>query len=138
MIEKNDELEAATAPEKMSGKPIVIKLKKKNKKKKRYSRELEDIQRMERQFTRSSHRVAKAMEKGFSSYRKRRNQSAEKKQDGAIEDFVVNTGWATSRALREVSPIPYDIARTVSSKRVRRQLKRQLRRASRALRIWRW
>ena len=52
--------------------PIVLELKKKKKKKKgprRYSKGLAEVQEMERHLTRSMHRVARASEKGISSYR---------------------------------------------------------------------
>jgi hypothetical protein len=123
----------SSEPLEKSEKPIVIKLKKK-KKKKRYSREYKEIQRVERHFTRSSHRAAKAMEKGASSYNKRRDKSARRKRDGAVLDFFSNSGWATSKSFREISPIPYDMAKAMDSKSVRRQL----RRASRAFKVWSW
>lgn len=136
MSEKETEQEVvhqSSEPLETSEKPIVIKLKKK-KKKKRYSREFKEIQRVERHFTRSSHRAAKAMEKGVSSYIKRRDKSARSKRDGAVMGFFSNTGRATSRAFREVSPIPYDMAKAMDSKSVRRQL----RRASREFKVWSW
>lgn len=120
-------------PQETPAKPIILKFKKK-KKKKRYSRELMEIQRIERHLTRSSHRVAKGLEKGFSTYIKRRDRSAKNKRDGAVRDFLLNTGWATTRAFREITPIPYDMAKAMDS----RGLRRQLRRVSRAFRVWRW
>ena len=119
-------------------KPIVLTLKNKKKSKRRYSRDLEEIQRMERHLTRSTYRMAKAAEEGISYYRKLNRKSAKKKRDGVIRDFVPNTGLAMSRAMREASPIPYDFARALDTKQNRQRLRRQLRSLSRTLRAWRW
>jgi enolase len=43
--------------------PIVLSLKKKSKKKRRYSKGIKEIQQMERHFMRASHRMARAVEK---------------------------------------------------------------------------
>ena len=118
--------------------PIVLSLKKKKRKKRRYSKGLEEIQRMEPHLTRSTHRMAKAVEKGISSYRKQNIKSARKKKDGAIKDLFPNSAKAMSQAFKEVTPVPYDIARVMNTKPSRRRLKRQLRTLSRSLRSWRW
>jgi hypothetical protein len=141
MTDKNEGQEFASQPseEKIErGGPIVLTLKKKKKSKRRYSKGLEEIQRMERHLTRSTHRMARAAEKGISHYRKRSIKSARKRRDGVIRDFVPNSGLAMSRVMREASPIPFDIARAMNTKQNRRRLKRQLRSMSRTLRAWRW
>ena len=88
--------------------PIILTLKKKKKKrsKKRYSKGLEEVQRMERQLTRSTQRLTRAADKGITTYRKLSIKSAEKKKDGAVLDFIPNTGIAMSRSMREASTIP--------------------------------
>ena len=113
--------------------PIVLDLSKnqKKKKKKRYSKNLEEIQIMERHLTRASHRVAKAIEKGIGTYRTRSTNSAEKKQDGAIRDFIPNSGIAMTRALKEIYLAPTDVARAFNTKPMRRRIRRQLRRINR-------
>jgi hypothetical protein len=120
-------------------KPIVLELKKKKKKsKKRYTKELEEVQRMEGHLTRSAQRMARATEKGITSYRKLSKKSAGKKKDGAIRDFIPNSGIAMSHSLREASQLPYDIAQAMDTPQNRKRLKRQLRGISRSLRISRW
>jgi len=128
----------ASPPQPERNSPIILTLKKKKKSKRRYSKGLAEMQRMERHLTRSTHRMARATEKGISSYRKLNLKSARKKRDGVIRDFVPNTGLAISRAMREASPIPYDVARAMNTKQNRRRLRRQLRSLSRTLRAWRW
>ncbi len=118
--------------------PIVLHLNKKENRKRRYSKDLEEIQQVERQFARTTHRIVRAGEKGISSYRKLSAKSAKKKKDGAIRDFIPNTGTAMSRTLREVSSLPEDIAQIANTKQNRKRLKRQLRSLSRTLRVWRW
>lgn len=118
--------------------PIVLDFKKKKNRKRRYSKELEEIQQVERQFARSTHRIARASEKGIASYRKLSTKSAKKKKDGAIKDFIPNSGVAMSRALREASSLPKDFAQMANTKQNRKRLKRQLRALSRTLRVWRW
>jgi hypothetical protein len=121
--------------------PIVLELKKKRgkeKKKRRYSRGLEEIQEVERHFTRSMHRLASAAEKGISTYRERSGESAEKKKDGAIKDLIPNSGAALSETIEELSPLPKDLARMMDTKQNRRRLRRQLRGISRTLKRWRW
>jgi hypothetical protein len=140
MTEKNEdrtEVEAASSQSERKG-PIVLTLNKKKKSKRRYSKGLEEMQRMERHFTRATHRMAKATEKGISYYRRRNLKSARKKRDGVLRDFVPNTGLAMSRAMREASPIPYDLARAMNTKQNRKRLRRQLRSISRTMRTWRW
>jgi hypothetical protein len=121
-------------------KPIVLNLKKEKKKKskRRYSKGLEEVQEMERHLTRSMHRVARATEKGIASYRKRSQKSAEEKKDGAIKDFIPNSGRAISLTLKEISPLPDDLAKVMDTERNRRRLRRQLRALSRTLERWRW
>ena len=119
--------------------PIVLNLKKKKiKTKKRYSKELEEVQRMERPLTRSTQRLIRSWDKGVRSYRKRSLTSAKKKRDGALQDFIPNSGWAMSQAMQEASALPYDLARAMNTKQARKRLRRQLRQASRTLRILRW
>ncbi|MFC1936347.1 hypothetical protein ACFLYP_01625 [Chloroflexota bacterium] len=140
MVVKDTDITNAVQQQTEHNRPIVLTLKKKKKKKgkRRYSKGLEEMQRMERHLTRSTHRMASAAEKGISSYRKSSIKSARKKRDGAIRDFIPNSGTAVSRALEEASPIPYDIARAMDTPQNRKRLRRQLRAISRALRAWRW
>lgn len=114
--------------------PIVLTFKNKKKRKRRYSKGLGEIQRLERHLARSTHRSVRATEKGISSYRRLSIKSARKKRDGVIRDFIPNSGTALSRALRVASPLPNDIARAMNTKLYRRGLKRQIRALRRTLR----
>jgi len=133
---ETEETQIVQEPQKPVG-PIVLTLKKKSRKKRRYSKGLEEIQQTERHLVRASHRMARAVEKGISNYRVESTKSSKKKRDGAIRDFIPNSGIAMAQMLKEVSPIPNDIARALNTKPMRRRLRRQLRGATRMLRTWR-
>lgn len=109
--------------------------KKKKKKKKKTSRGLRDVQRAERRLSKSTDRVAKAVRKGTRTYRKRRNKSARKRRDGALTDMVINVAEGTSDALASASPILVDITKAFNTKRMRREVRRQVRAASRLVRV---
>lgn len=121
-----------------SNTPIVLNLKKKKKRKKRYSRGLEEVQQMELHMTRAMHRAAQATGQGIRSYQKMSTKSARKKKDGAIKDFIPNVGTAMGHTLEKASPLPGDLAKIINTKQNRKRLKRQLRALSRSLRAWRW
>lgn len=127
-------------------KPIVLNYRKGRKKKKassadagqvRYSRNLEDVQRMEGDFLRVSQKAAKALSKGIDTYERERQQSAKAKKDGAVEDFVYNSAKATSAYVKEASDIPIDMAESLSNSRMRKSLRKRLRRASKMIGVWR-
>ena len=118
--------------------PIVISMKKgKKKRKKRYSKGLDEIQTIERHLTRASHRIAKTVEKGLDTYQKKSKKSAHKKRDGVIRDFIPNSGLAISHALEGAGPVVYEMAQAFDTKQNRRRLKRQLRIVSRTMRMGR-
>jgi len=114
--------------------PIIINLKRKKKKRKRYSKGLEEFQQMERHFTRASHRMARAIEKGIGDYRLSSIKSSKKRRDGVIRDFIPNSGIALTHALKEIGAVPNDVARALNTKPMRRRLRRQLRGIRRVLR----
>jgi hypothetical protein len=111
--------------------PILIKSKGK-KKKRRYSKGLEDIQRSGRGFTRVSSRILRSVAKGMDEFRKASDKSASKKRDGAIRDLLLNVGKASSKSLKVSARIPRDIAKAMNRRTSRRVFKRQLGLMSRA------
>jgi|SRR5688572_28648877 len=124
--------------------PIVIEYKKRRKKKavegegeERYSEGLEDVQRLEGNLVRVAKRSTKAFSKGINTYETERNRSAKEKKDGAIEDFVDNSAKATSAFMKEASEIPVDIAETLGDRSYRKRTRKNLRRLSRTIRLFR-
>ncbi len=126
--------------------PIVLEYKTRKKKrqtatgktqKERYSEGLEDIQRFEGNAMRIAQRANRAVSKGIDTYVHERDQSARKKTDGAIEDFVDNAAAASSAFMKEASELPVDLADSLENTGYRKRLRRALRLTSRAMRLWR-
>jgi len=129
-------------------KPIILKYNKRKKKddeavdngdegKEKYSRGLEDVQRLEGNVVRVAQRATKALSKGMDVYERERNQSSREKTDGAIEDFIHNSAKATSAYLKEASDIPIDLAESVNTGSYRKRVRKTLKRASEFIRLWR-
>ena len=127
-------------------KPIVLKLKKSGKRNKKkdngdektkYSRGLKGVQKFEGNMVSIAKKTTKALSKGVDVYDREREQSSKEKTDGAIEDFIHNTAKASSAALKEAADIPVDIAEAISPVSYRKGLRRNLRRASKFIRLWR-
>lgn len=103
----------------------------------RYSDNLEDIQKVERDLVRVARRATRALAEGIDTYDQERRRSAREKKDGALRDFIPNTGKAMSAYLEEASEIPMDIAEALDTKSARRALRNRLRLMNRSLRVWR-
>jgi hypothetical protein len=126
--------------------PIVLEYKELRKKQKnstendtdkQYTEGLEDLQRMEGDAIHMARRSAKVISKGLDTYDEERKRSAKEKKDGAIEDFVHNSAKAVSASMKEASDIPMDIAEALSASSYRKQLRKNLRRVSKVIRLFR-
>ncbi len=128
--------------------PIVFEYRSgKNKKKKkaqaedngkvRYTRNLKDVQEAEGDLVRAARRATKAIAVGVDTYDRERRRSAAAKKDGAIKDFPHNSATALSDSLKEASDIPVDLVDAVTAKNYRKRMRRELKRVSRALRLFR-
>ena len=126
-------------------KPIVLEHKSRKKKsetkpedgKEKYTEGLEDVQVMEGNMIHIAQRVAKAASKGIDTYEQERQKSAKEKTDGAIEDFFNNSAKATSALLKEASDIPLDLVDSMNTESYRKRLRRNLKRTSRLMRLFR-
>jgi hypothetical protein len=125
-------------------KPIVLNYKKWKKKgnqkakeeKPKYSRGLDDVQRLEGDFVHITQTGARAFSKSIDTYEEERSRSAKKKTDGAIKDFIHNSAKAGSTYLKETSDIPVDVADSISRLALRKNLRKGLRRASKRILTW--
>ncbi len=125
--------------------PIVLEYKKRGKKSKnngdgdkvKYSKGLEDIQRLEGDVVHIAQKATKALSKGIDTYERERDQSSKDKTDGALEDYFQNSAKAASIYLKEASDIPVDLVESVNKTSYRKRLRRSLRRASKIIRMWR-
>ncbi len=127
-------------------KPIVLEYNKRKKKKKRaindeeeekYSKGLEDIQQLEGNILRVTKRSTNALSKGIDTYEHERNISAKEKKDGVIEDFVDNSAKAVSASMKEVNELPIDIVESLNIKSNRKRARKNLRKISRVIRLFR-
>ncbi len=103
----------------------------------RYTDGLEDVQKAEKDLVRAARRTTRAVAKGIDTYDEERRASALSKKDGAVEDFPHNYAKAVSETLREGADIPMDLAEALAPKDHRKRVRRNLRRASRTLRLFR-
>jgi hypothetical protein len=111
--------------------PVVVKVSRSRKGKRRYSRGLRDLQEAGRGLGKVSARLSKAVARGMRRYVRESDRSARKRRDGAIRDLDVNLADALGATLREVSRTPLDIARSLRPRSTRRALRRSLARAAR-------
>jgi hypothetical protein len=127
-------------------KPIVLKLKKGKSKKaegpvdeseEKYSKGLADIQRLEGNVRRIAQKTTKAISKSIDVYERERQQSARAKTDGAIEDFIHNSAKAGSAYLKEAADLPIELADAVNPSHYRKRLRRNLRRVSKLISLFR-
>jgi hypothetical protein len=126
-------------------KPIVLEYKGQKKKSEaaadegqsKYSEGLEDVQVLEGNVLRVAKRVAKAASKGIDTYENERKRSAKEKTDGAIEDFFNNSAKAASASMKEVSEIPIDMVESINTESYRKRLRKNLRRTSKLIRLFR-
>jgi hypothetical protein len=126
-------------------KPIVLEYKERSKKrgaradedKEEYSEGLKDVQVLEGNAVRVAQKAVKALSKGVDTYERERQKSAKEKTDGAIEDFFNNSAKATSAYLKEASDIPVDLVESIDTGSYRRMLRKNLRRTSRLIRLFR-
>ncbi len=97
------------------------------KKKRKYTRGLKGIQKAERRASKAANRLASSVASGIATYRKRRDQSAGKRRDGALIDVVPNLARGLGKSIRKASLVPYDLAKTFNTKSRRRRLRRFVR-----------
>jgi hypothetical protein len=126
-------------------KPIVLEYKERRKKStaetdegnEKYSDGLEDVQVLEGNVVRVAQRAVRAFSKGMDTYERERQRSAKEKTDGAIEDFFNNSAKATSAYLKEASDIPVDLMESINTESYRKRLRKNLRRSSKLIRLFR-
>jgi hypothetical protein len=120
-------------------KPIILEYKGRKQKSKPKAEEngLEDVQVLEGNMVRIAQRAAKAASKGIDTYEQERQRSAKEKTDGAIEDFFNNSAKATSAYLKEASDIPLDVVESLNTESYRKRLRKNLRRTSKLIRLFR-
>lgn len=100
--------------------PIVVRL---QKKKRRYSRPLKELQKQLWRGTRAGDRLVDAVSAGLSRYRKRSNKSSIRKKDGLLKDFFKNSARGMGTTLRRSSTVPRILAVSINRRAIKRQVR---------------
>jgi hypothetical protein len=96
--------------------------KKDGKKKKKYSKDLKGIQKIENRVSKSGDTLAGAIDAGLETYRNERKKTAEKKKDGALVHFGDNLASGVEDFQKESAPALKQLVR--SNKRGRKDLRK--------------
>jgi hypothetical protein len=107
--------------------PIVYRTSKKEKGERRYTKGLKIPQQLGRGVIRASERLSNGLDRGFSDFRTRSNDSSKKKRDGIIIDSVRNFTKGAGKSLRTASKAPNDVVKRVNTKWVTRQARNVMR-----------
>lgn len=109
------------------GTPVVIKLGKKKKRKRGSSQAARRLEFYEKHMAKSARRVSRGVKNGVDTYIDNRNRSERKRRDGAILDLCQNTAKGVAKAISESSPVLTDIAKSLNTKQMRKQIRQYLR-----------
>jgi hypothetical protein len=72
--------------------------------------------------SKASQRLARAVELGFDSWRRRRDKSADKRRDGGLKDALKNGAFAIGTTIKEASWASSDFFHGLGRKRDPRRL----------------
>src|SRR5690242_4124499 len=75
-----------TSSEESAGAPVVVERQRRGRR--RYSTGLKSVQIMERNLSRAFRRVTRSLNEGVDRYQEARDESADRRRDGAIVDFI--------------------------------------------------
>lgn len=110
-----------------TGVPVVVVYKSKKGKKRGSSRAARRLEDIESRVSKSANRVTKAVNKGVSTYRDKRDKSARKRRDGALVDSLENLSRGASKAVKDASPALTDVAKALNTRRLRKRIRKTLR-----------
>ncbi len=79
---------------------VVHVIERKKKRRRKVSRELRDVEQVERHLSRAAQRTARAVAAGLDTYRRCRRRSAKRKRDGAFRDLPRNAAAGMAETLR--------------------------------------
>ena len=131
MDQSKDGDTAGTPPERgqtaaiVSRHPVVLRLKSRGRKRSRTSsRGARRLTEIERRVSKAGRRLSRALYHGVDTYIEHRDESKEKRRDGAIVDFVENLSYGVSKTISEASPVLHDAAEALNTRRFRKQIRR--------------
>jgi hypothetical protein len=88
------------------------------------SRGTRRLTEIEKRVSKSARRLSRSVYHGVNTYIDHRDESKEKRRDGAIVDFVENASYGLSKAISEASPVLHDAAEALNTRRFRSQIRR--------------
>ena len=92
-----------------------------------------NIQVMEAGMSKAMSHVARGVADGMDEYVQHRDRSAEKKRDGALEDFDRNVARAVRKSMGPISEAPSDLLRATCRMRMNPRMRKTFRRNMRAM-----
>lgn len=117
--------EQAAAPvEAQSAAEVGIQPQPKQRRKRKYSKDLRGVQKFERRASKALLRVTRSVDAGIREWRKQADRSARRRKDGALRDAPENLAKAVGKQLRVASRAPEDLVRAVRSLRIRKVVRR--------------
>ncbi|HYL05370.1 MAG TPA: hypothetical protein VE075_04990 [Thermoanaerobaculia bacterium] len=111
----------AGQPKALLAAPIIlerVKSRKRNRKKKKYSRGTKPFQRLLLGVSKAGFRTSNSLAKGLDTFVKRSNKSARKRRDGLVRDSLRNASRGAGKAFTEAGKAPEEIARRLGTRRV--------------------
>ena len=103
--------------------PAVLTTEPEKKKKKRYSnRTFRNVSKLEKGYSRAIKRTADAVSEGIDVWIGRRENSAQRRRNGAFKDFSKNSSKALRRTLKSAAEAPADILDGVARLKIGRRM----------------
>ena len=104
------------------GAPILF-VRRRKKRRKRYTRGTKDFQRLQRAFTKAAYRLSDAATTGFERFDRESRRSARRKRDGAAVDVLDNVALGTRDGMREASEVPLAVTEALNTRLLWRGVK---------------
>ena len=94
------------------------------KKKKKYSRGLKELQVWDRNFAKSVQKLGRAVDRGLTRYMKLQDKSARKRRDGALKSYSKDATRGLQKMIRESTKALPAVRDAAVPKRVERQIRK--------------
>jgi hypothetical protein len=99
----------------------------------RTSRGMKPVLKIERGIAKAASRVSNAVARGCATYLEHRDLSAERRRNGALRDAPSNVARGVGKAMKIASRAPFDVMRTLETRRIVKPVTKAVRNFMRAL-----
>jgi hypothetical protein len=122
----NPTAESAQPPRLTIRHPVVHVMEKSPSRRRRRtsSRGARRLTEIDRRVSKTARRVTRALDHGVDTYVEHRDDSKEKRRDGAVVDFVENVSYGVSKTISEASPVLHDVAEAFNTQNARKQIRK--------------